>query len=40
MPDESKVDLKILDAAVKKVLAYKPTKKDKPVPPETKATAK
>ncbi len=31
--EESKIDFKVLDAAVKKVLAYKPKKKkDKPDP--------
>ena len=30
MPDEPKVDLKVLDEAVKKVLVYKPRQKPKP----------
>ena len=29
MPDEPKVDMKVLDKAVKKVLAHKPKKKGK-----------
>ena len=31
MAEEPKIDFKVLDAAVKKVLAFKPKKKPKPV---------
>ena len=34
MPNEPKVDLKVLDDAVLKVLAYKPKKKDKKSRPQ------